>query len=319
MKIGFIGLGIMGGAMAANLQKGGHPDLVVNDLRRDLAERHLAAGATWGDTPADVARDADVVFTSLPGPPEMQAVALGPNGLLNAMKPGSAYFDLTSNSPTVVRRLHTQFAERGISLLDSPVSGGSEGAKTGKLAFWVSGDEAVYKQYEPVLTKMGDRAMYVGDIGSGSIIKLVHNTAGFILQSAMAEVFALGTKAGMDPVDLWHAIRQGSSGRRRTFDRLTDQFLTNQMDPPSFALKLAHKDVTLATELARELKVPTRFSDLTLADLTEAMNRGWADRDCRIAMNVQLEHAGIEPFEADPAALKELLAQDAAQEASEKR
>ena len=121
----------------------------------------------------------------------------------------------------------------------------------------------------------------------------------------------------MDPVDLWHAIRQGSSGRRRTYDRLPEQFLTNRMDPPSFALKLAYKDVALASELAKELKVPMRLAHITLDDLTEGMNRGWENLDCRIAMHPHLEHAGVEIFEADPARIQALVDQDARQDAED--
>jgi 3-hydroxyisobutyrate dehydrogenase-like beta-hydroxyacid dehydrogenase len=128
MKIGFIGVGTMGQHMATHLQDAGH-DLTVFDVRREAAEPHLEAGADWADTPAGVAKGAEVIFTSLPGPPEVEAVALGADGLLDAMQPGSAWFDLTTNSPTLMRRLHAVFAERGIHVLDAPVSGGPRGAR----------------------------------------------------------------------------------------------------------------------------------------------------------------------------------------------
>src|SRR5258707_9110580 len=121
MKIGFIGLGMMGSGMAANLQKAGH-DLVVHDLRRAAAEPYLAAGAAWADNPRAVAEAAEVVFTSLPGPPEVEGVALGENGLLSGMSRGKAYFDLSTNSPTMVRKINAAFSERDVYMLDSPVS-----------------------------------------------------------------------------------------------------------------------------------------------------------------------------------------------------
>ena len=133
MKIGFIGLGTMGASMAANAQKGGF-ELVVTDLRRESAARHLAAGARWVDTPQAVAEAAEVIFTSLPGPPEVEAVATGPNGLLSGIRPGAAWFDLSTNSPTLVRKLHAAFAGKRAHVLDAPVSGGPRGAATGKLA-----------------------------------------------------------------------------------------------------------------------------------------------------------------------------------------
>ena len=308
MQVGFIGLGTMGAHMARNLQKAG-TQLVVHDARRGAAEPHLAAGAVWADTPRQVAEAADVVFTSLPGPPEVEAVALGADGLLPAMRKGTAFFDLSTNSPTVVRRIHAAFAARGLHMLDAPVSGGPKGAETGKLALWVGGERAIFDRHKALLDAMGDRARYVGPIGAGSVAKLVHNCAGYALQTVLAEVFTLGVKGGVDPLALFEAVRQGATGRRRTFDGLIDQFLPNQYDPPAFALRLAHKDVTLATALGRELGVPMRLSNLALDEMTEAMNRGWAGRDSRVAMLLQQERAGVS-IEVDPAKLKEAVVRD---------
>src|SRR6516165_10075743 len=252
MQVGFIGLGIMGASMAANLQKAGYK-LVVHDLQRQNASAHLAAGAQWAATPKAVAEACEVVFTSLPGPPEVEAVALGNDGLADGFKKGSVLFDLTTNAPSLVRRLHRIYAERGIHLLDAPVSGGPAGAKSGRLAIWVGGDKSIFEKHKKELDAIGDAARYIGPIGAGSVAKLVHNCAGYAVQTALAEVFTMGVKAGVDPLELWKAVRQGAGGRRRTFDGLVDQFLPGTFDPPAFTLKLAHKDVTLATTLAREL------------------------------------------------------------------
>ena len=293
MKVGFIGLGIMGASMASNLMKAGH-ELVVHDIKRDAAAPHLKAGAVWADTPRQVAEATEVVLTSLPGPPEMESVALGENGLLSGMAEGKVYFDLTTNSPAVVRRVHAVFAKKGVDLLDAPVSGGPSGARTRKLALWVGGDEAVFLKYKPVLDAVGDQPVHVGPIGAGSVTKLVHNCAGYAIQTALAEVFTLGVKAGVEPLALWQAVRQGAGGRQRTFDRIPHQFFRGKYDPPNFALRLAHKDVTLATELGREQGVPMRVANLALADLTEALNRGWGERDSRVAMSLQEERSGIQ-------------------------
>jgi 3-hydroxyisobutyrate dehydrogenase-like beta-hydroxyacid dehydrogenase len=305
VKVGFIGLGTMGSGMAANIQKAGF-EMVVNDLREDAASPLLAAGAGWADTPRAVAEACDVVLTSLPGPPEVRNVALGKDGLLEGFKPGSAYFDLSTNSPTLLRELHATFAEKGVHVFDSPVSGGPAGARSGKLAIWVGGDEEPFNQFRSVLDGFADQVFYVGPIGAGSVTKLVHNCAGYAIQAALAEVFSLGVKAGVEPLALWKAVRQGAIGRRRTFDRLPEQFLINKYEPPAFALRLAHKDVTLATQLGREMNVPMRISDLAHAELTEALNRGWAGRDSRVAMLLQVERAGIE-LEVDPEAMQEAL------------
>jgi len=309
MKIGFIGLGTMGRHMAANLQKAGH-ELIVHDVRREAAEPHVKAGARWADSPRAVAEASEVVFTSLPEPKDVEAVALDEKtGLLSGLTAGKAFFDLSTNSPTVVRRLHAVFKARGVHMFDAPVSGGPRGAESGRLALWIGGDEEAFKKYKPVVDAIGDQAYYVGPIGAGSVAKLVHNCAGYVVQTALAEVFTMGVKAGVDPLTIWKAVRQGAGGRRRTFDGLADQFLPGTFDPPSFALRLAHKDVSLAVALGRENKVPMRLANLTLEEMSEAMNRGWAERDSRVAMLLQEERAGVE-IKVPLAALKEVLDQD---------
>jgi 3-hydroxyisobutyrate dehydrogenase len=125
------------------------------------------------------------------------------------------------------------------------------------------------------------------------VAKLVHNCAGYAVQTALAEVFTMGVKAGVDPLTLWKAVRQGAGGRRRTFDGLADQFLPGTFDPPAFTLRLSHKDVSLAVGLGREVGVPMRMANLTLEELTEALNRGWGERDSRVAMLLQEERAGV--------------------------
>jgi 3-hydroxyisobutyrate dehydrogenase len=186
------------------------------------------------------------------------------------------------------------------------VSGGPAGARSGKLAIWVGGDKAVFDKYKSVLDGFSDAARYIGPIGAGSVAKLVHNCAGYAIQTALAEVFAMGVKGGVEPLALWEAVRAGAIGRRRTFDGLIDQFLPNKYDPPAFALRLAHKDVSLAVALGREHKVPMRLASMTLEEMTEAMNRGWGDRDSRVAMLLQEERAGVE-IKVPAAALKEVL------------
>jgi 3-hydroxyisobutyrate dehydrogenase len=239
----------------------------------------------------------------------VESVALKRDGLLEGMNPGKVYFDLSTNSPTLIRQLHAVFAERGVHLLDAPVSGGPAGARSGKLALWIGGDEHVFQSYKPVLDAIGDQVIRVGDIGAGSIAKLVHNSAGYMIQCALAEAFTMGIKAGVDPLALWQAVRQGAIGRQRTFDRLGEHFLSGKFDPPAFALRLAHKDVSLATALGREHRVPMRAANLALDELTEALNRGWGERDSRVAMLLQEERSGLE-IKVDETLLRATLEQD---------
>ena len=291
MKVGFIGLGTMGASMALNCRTKGGYDMIVNDLRRDAAGPHLEHGAKWANSAREVGEASDVVLTSLPGPKEVQAVG---EELIAVMKKGSVWFDLSTNSPTVVRKLAERFAAKGIAVLDAPVSGGPAGAKSGQLALYVGGDKAAYDKHKAVLDSIGDQAMYIGPSGAGTVAKLVHNCMGYAILAVQAEVFSMGVKAGVEPLALWSAIRQGAFGRKRTFDRLAEQFLMQKWDPPSFALELVHKDVTLATEVGREFHVPMKLANTVLQEMTEAMNHeGWPKRDSRIFMQLQTQRAGV--------------------------
>ncbi len=156
----------------------------------------------------------------------------------------------------------------------------------------------------PCSTRWATAPAYIGPIGSATVAKLVHNMSSYAVTCALAETFTMGVKAGMDPVALWEAVRQGVSGRRLTFDGLLDQFLTGKYDPPNFALKLATKDVKLATELGRELGVPMRLCNLAYAEMTEACNRGWEGRDSRVMMLLQEERAGVK-MASDPERVKQ--------------
>src|SRR5215204_6043725 len=273
MRVGFIGLGTMGSGISANMRKAGH-EMVVHDARRQAAEKICAAGAEWADSPKAVAEATEVVFTSLPGPKEFEAVVRGDKGLIAGMSRGQPLFDLTTNSPTTIRNLEPLFSERGAVLLDSPVSGGPAGAHSGKMAIWVGGDEQVFQRYRPVLDAAGDQVSYIGPIGAASVAKLVHNLSGYMIQTALAEAFTMGVKAGVDP--------------------------------PRFALKLAHKDVSLATQVGREMGVPMRLANLTLEEMTEALARGWEGRDSRSSMILQKERSGL-TIKVDPADIAAVL------------
>jgi 3-hydroxyisobutyrate dehydrogenase len=280
MKIGFIGLGAMGRHMAANLQRAGH-ELQVYDLRKvDGFPNQMASGE-------QAIQGGELLFTSLPGPAEVETVGQQVQGI-------SAWFDTSTNSPTVIRRIHDSLKKKNVQLLDAPVSGGPKGAETGKLAIWVGGDESVFNKYLPVIRAIGDQPLYVGPIGAGTVAKLAHNAASFAVQAALAEVFTLGVKGGVEPLALFKALRQGASGRKRTFDRLAEHFLPGKYDPAAFSLRLAHKDVSLAMELAREAGVPMRIGAIALQELEEGMRRGWSVRDCRVTMTLQTERAGVD-------------------------
>jgi 3-hydroxyisobutyrate dehydrogenase len=291
MRIGFIGLGNMGGPMALNLIKAGHT-LVVHDLRRELSKPHLDAGATWADDVKTAARGAELILTSLPGPPEVEAVAMGQ--ILDAANPGSVYADLSTNSPTVMRKIHAAFKAKGVHVLDSPVSGGVIGAKRGSLQVMVGGDEAIYREVKGVLGAIGNNVGYMGAIGAGCIAKLVHNMISILSRSLIAEGFTLGVKAGVKPEALLEAIRGASFGQGLILSHMIpDVVFKGEFDAVRFALKLARKDVGLATALAREFDVPMPMAAAGEQILIQAMARGWGDRDSTSPWELQEQAAGV--------------------------
>ena len=311
MRVGFIGLGKMGSGIAMNLLGDGH-QLVVHDLGRELATAHLEAGASWADSPREAAASSEVVFLSLPGPQEVERAALGAGGLIEGAHPGQVCFDLTTNSPTLIRRLHGIFLEREVDFLDAPVSGGPWGAASRRMAIWVGGRESAYQRHLDLLQSLGDEVFYIGPSGAGVIAKLVHNCTGFVLYATLAETFSVGIKAGLEPDVLWQALRQGVLGRRPLFDCLVRNFLPGHYDPPDFALELAAKDVGLAVELGTELGVPMALADRTLEDLRAAVERGWGGRDARAAMLLQLERAGLDPLEVPEERIEAMMVKPSA-------
>jgi 3-hydroxyisobutyrate dehydrogenase len=208
-----------------------------------------------------------------------------------------------------VRRIEAAYAERDRQFLDTPVSGGPAAALQRKLTLWVSGDAETAARFKPVVESVGARLLHVGPVGTATITKLVNNCASFGLTALLAEVFTMGVKAGADPLALFNALRQGNLGTTRTYDGLINQFLPGVFDPASFALRLAHKDVALATELGNEVGVPMRMANVMFEELTSALGRGWGDRDTRAFTLLQQERAGVR-VEVDRERLNAAVAND---------
>jgi 3-hydroxyisobutyrate dehydrogenase len=294
MRIGFIGLGNMGGPMALNLIKAGHT-LIVHDARKAAAAPHLERGARWGDNPQAVARASELTLTSLPGPKEVEAVALGAHGIIHGAIAGTVYADLSTGSPTVMRRLHAAFKGKGVHVLDAPVSGGVRGAERGSLQVMVGGDEGIYREVKTVLQAVGDKVGYMGPIGAGTIAKLVHNTISLSTRALVAEGFTLGVKAGVKPEALLEALRGASFGQGLILSEVIPNVVfTGDFDRVRFALRLARKDVGLATELAREYDVPMPLAAVVEQIMMEAVARGWGDRDSTAPWLLQEEAAGVQ-------------------------
>jgi 3-hydroxyisobutyrate dehydrogenase len=290
MRIGFIGVGNIGKPMAGQLLHAGHA-LIVHDLRRATAAPLLEAGATWAVSPRAVAEQCEVVATCLPGPPEMEQVALGAGGILEGIRPGALYIDHTTNSPTLVRRLYPRFQEQGVDMLDAPVSGGMEGAQTRDLLVMAGGPRTTFERARPLLETLAKRVMYSGEIGCGCICKLMHNCAVFTLDQVMAECWTAGVKAGVAPETLVEVFTQAALGQMMNLKvRLPATYLRGDF-AARFALQLARKDIGLATALGREYQVPMRMAALCEQDMIQAIARGWAEQDASIALLLQEERA----------------------------
>ena len=293
MKIGFIGVGNLGAPIAGQLLRAGHA-LVVHDLRRDAADALVAAGAVWSGSPAGLAAECDCVATCLPGPAEMELVCLGPGGIVGHLMPGALYIDHTTTAPALVRRVHAMLFDRGVAMVDAPVSGGMEGARTRDLLVMAGGDPAAFERARPLLDAVAKRVIYTGGIGTGSIAKIMHNSASFTLDLVMAECWTVGVKAGIDAATIVNVFNEAALGHQMSLKvRLPATYLRGDFDP-RFSLALARKDLGLALDLARATDTPMRFAALCEHELIEAIGRGWADRDASIALTLQEERAGVE-------------------------
>lgn len=293
MRIGFIGLGHMGQHMARHVAEAGHR-LVAYDMRSEAIEAVTHAPNTRpARSVAEAADQAEIVFTSLPGPPEVESVATSPDGLLEAMSSGATYIDLSSNSPTLVRQLHAAFALKGIAMLDAPVAGGVIGAENGTLSVMVGGDRAVYDQVEPVLKAIGTKVFYCGPSGNGSIVKLCNNLSTQAQIAAAGEILTLGVKAGVDLETLAKVIGVSTGTCRAIVETFPRQLFRRNFENPGFSSILSAKDTHLAIELAHEMDVPMPIGEIVERDKQEALRRGWGALSPDVFVRLQEERAGV--------------------------
>lgn len=294
MRVAFIGLGTMGSRMVANLQEHGH-ELIVNDVRREAAGPALEQGAVWADSPRAAARDAEIILSSLPGPREVEQVALGEDGVLSGAATDAIYADVSTSSVSLARRVYAECRARGIHALDAPVSGGPQGAQDGSLIVMVGGDEPIFQRALPALRAIGSNIQYCGAAGNGAVAKLCHNLIGLASGHILAEGFTLAVKAGLTPEVFLEVLRGGAYGKQMSLrSSLPDVIFKGDFDTPRFALALARKDIGLATELAREYNVPMPLSNVAEQNMIEAMNRGWGPKDTSASFMLQEERAGVE-------------------------
>ena len=206
--IGFVGLGTIGGVIAKHIQQAGHP-MVVHDIRAAACDSLVAGGAEHAQSPAEVARNCQIIFTSLPGPPEVEQVALGAGGLSQGVDDGSIYVDLSSSSPDLIRRIAGEFQLRGARVIDAPLIVGKRGIADKSVQVLASGAPEVYAEVKPLLETFADTVVYTGELGTGTVIKLAHNLVRRGIGLAIGEGLVLGAKAGVDPELLWQCMHWG--------------------------------------------------------------------------------------------------------------
>ncbi|HTI80280.1 MAG TPA: NAD(P)-dependent oxidoreductase [Acetobacteraceae bacterium] len=289
MKVGFIGVGNMGGPMCRNIIRNTNHDVVVFDLNPAAIKACTDLGATAGTSAAQVAADCDVVFTSLPMPRNVEEVAAT---IAANAKAGAVYIDLSTNSPATARRVHEAMQAKDIQMLEAPVSGGVSRATDGTIVIMVGGDTAVFDAQLPLLKSFSGEVVHVGEIGMGSVAKLVNNMLAFCNAAAAAEALMIGTMAGIDLHKLQQVI-SNASGNSSAFRNLSEKAFKREF-AASFALDLAHKDLRLALELADELGVPGMIAPQVMNLMRMARGRGMGSDDSSSVIRVYEQALGRE-------------------------
>jgi 2-hydroxymethylglutarate dehydrogenase len=275
MRVGFIGIGQMGVHMAANIQGAGN-EVVVHDAKREAVDPLLATGARWAESPKDVAEVCRLVISCLPTPQIVEEVVLGPDGLQAAWKAGDLYIDMSTNSPSTVRRIAAAAGEKGVRVLDAPVSGGTRGAELGTLTIMVGGDAAALEEARPILEPMANKIFHLGDVGCGNVAKLVNNMIGLTCNSICAEGFVLGVKGGIDPQALYDLLTI-STANNWSLQQYTNSVFKGNFEP-GFKISLAYKDINLALALGEEFGVPLPVAEVVRDDLAAAIGDGRGDK-----------------------------------------
>ena len=252
MKIGMIGLGIMGKPMAKNLLKAGY-DLTVSDLNKAAVDEVVAAGGKTAGN-GEIGETCDLILTMLPNSPHVKAVMLGEDGVAAHMKPGSVFIDMSSINPVASKEIAAELAKKGVEMLDAPVSGGEPKAIDGTLSFMVGGKQEVFDEYKPVLEAMGSSVVRCGDVSAGNTTKLANQIVVACNIQAVAEAFTLAQKAGVDPQLVFEAIKGGLAGS--TVMNAKGPMMIEGNDKPGFKIDLHIKDLNNALDCAHSVGAP---------------------------------------------------------------
>lgn len=276
MKIGFIGLGIMGKPMSKNLLKAGY-ELTVMDRNQEAVGELVAAGARSAATPKDVAVQSDIVITMLPNSPHVKEVVLGENGIIEGAKQGTIVIDMSSIAPLVSREVGAQLAEKGVAFLDAPVSGGEPKAIDGTLSVMVGGNQAIFDKCYPVMKAMAGSVVLTGDIGAGNVTKLANQIIVAINIAAMSEALVLASKAGVEPELVYKAIRGGLAGS--TVLEAKAPLVMDRKFDPGFRINLHIKDLNNVLETSHEMGVPLPLTAAVMEMMQALRVDGMGDAD----------------------------------------
>ena len=291
MKIGFIGLGVMGRPMAKNLLKAGH-ELHVYDVMPKGVEELVAAGAIAEAGNADVARKADVVITMLPNSPHVKTVILGEGGVLEGKHPGLKIIDMSSIAPLATKEIGNACAEAGVPLLESPVSGGEQGAINGTLSLMVGGDRKLFEELKPILGAMATTISLCGDLGAGNTTKLINQHILAVEIAGIAEAFAMGKKAGVDPETVYKAIHAGAAGSKILDLKLPTVIARNFK--PGFRLDLHIKDLNNALETGHALGTPMPIASVVMDMMRYLSASGHGSDDHSVLMQYYEQLANVQ-------------------------
>src|SRR6059036_564009 len=290
VSVGFIGVGNMGNPMAANVLK--QFPMTVFDANPKAMENLIQAGAKRAGSTREVVESSEIVLTSLPASPDVEAVYLEPGGLVERAKAGTILIDLSSVLPSTPRKIEPRARAKGVHFLEAPVSGGVSGARAATLAIMVGGDAAALERARPVLRAIGPNIFHVGPVGAGNIVKAINNMMACVNGLAMMEGLAVGVKAGLDPMTVYEVVK-ASSGGSKALERIPRAIVPREFEP-GFKVALMNKDLETFTAIAKELHVPVSFSNVAQRYQQAAMAAGLADQDTSVALTIIEKLAALE-------------------------
>jgi 2-hydroxy-3-oxopropionate reductase len=290
-KIGFIGLGIMGKPMAKNLVKAGYK-LIVHDINKEPVKELVETGAEEGASPKEIAEKVDMIITMLPNSPEVKQVALENNGIIEGAKKGLIYVDMSSIAPLVAKEVSEKLGEKGVKMLDAPVSGGEPGAIKGLLSVMVGGPQDIFDKSKEILLKMGKNVVRVGDIGAGNTVKLANQIMVAVNIAGISEALVLGKKAGVDPNLLFEAVKGGLAGSA-VLNAKAPLIMERKFDP-GFKIKLHIKDLGNVMETAHKIGTPLPVTSLAMEVFQAVAVKDGAEKDHGYMVKFFEDLAGIE-------------------------